>query len=168
MILISSCDYGKFIKMISFQGDVQQNPSMLSCSTGNRLALVLDSCVHIFPQDFGSSLEDTEVISIDVGINIDAINLSECGNFVLLALSNGSCQLVNIPTKTPLPPLRISKPKDIPELDGDTKTNVRKYYSTCWIEYDTELCSLFLLSVQGEVSNDQIIWNIRSQIHRFK
>ena len=154
--------------MILFQGDVQHNPSMLSCSTGNRLALVLDSCVHIFPQDFGSSLEDTEVISIDVGINIDAINLSECGNFVLLALSNGSCQLVNIPTKTPLPPLRISKPKDIPELDGDTKTNVRKYYSTCWIEYDTELCSLFLLSVQGEVSNDQIIWNIRSQIHRFK
>ena len=152
--------------MILFQGDVQQNPSMLSCSTGNRLALVLDSCVHIFPQDFGSSIEDTEVISIDVGINIDAINLSECGNFVLLALSNGSCQLVNIPTKTPLPPLRISKPNDIPELDGDTKTNVRKYYSTCWIEYDTELCSLFLLSVQGEVSNDQIIWNIRSQLHR--
>ena len=153
--------------MILFQGEVQQNPSMLSCSSGNKLALVLDSCVHIFPQDFGSSIEDTEVISIDVGINIDAINLSECGNFVLLALSNGSCQLVNIPTKTPLPPLRISKPKDIPELDGDTKTNVRKYYSTCWIEYDTELCSLFLLSVQGEVSNDQIIWNIRSQIHRF-
>ena len=114
--------------MILFQGDVQQNPSMLSCSTGNRLALVLDSFVHIFPQDFGSSIEDTEVISIDVGINIDAINLSECGNFVLLALSNGSCQLVNIPTKTPLPPLRISKPNDIPELDGDTKTNVRKYY----------------------------------------
>ena len=151
--------------MILFQGEVQQNPSMLSCSSGNKLALVLDSCVHIFPQDFGSSIEDTEVISIDVGINIDAINLSECGNFVLLALSNGSCQLVNIPTKTPLPPLRISKPKDIPELDGDTKTNVRKYYSTCWIEYDTELCSLFLLSVQGEVSNDQIIWNIRSQLH---
>ena len=119
---------------------------MLSCAAQNCLALVLDSCVHIFPQDFGSSAEETEVVSIDVGIQIDAICFSECTNFVFLALNNGSCQLVNIPTKTPLPALPIFDANSVKTY------NQYKSFSSCWIEKDCELYSLSLLSIHGEVS----------------
>ena len=120
---------------------------MLSCAAQNCLALVLDSCVHVFPQDFGSSAEETEVVSIDVGTQIDAICFSECTNFVFLALNNGSCQLVNIPTKTPLPALPIF------DANSMETYNHYKSFSSCWIEKDGELYSLSLLSIHGEVSS---------------
>ena len=120
---------------------------MLSCAVENYIALVLDSCVHIFPQDFGNSAEETEVISIDVGIKIDAIFMSQCTKFVFLALNNGSCQLVNIPTRTPLPALPILK-----RYDNQPETFVNRSFSACWIEKDDEAYSLFLLSINGQVS----------------
>ena len=134
---------------------------MLSCAAQNCLALVLDSCVHVFPQDFGSSAEETEVVSIDVGTQIDAICFSECTNFVFLALNNGSCQLVNIPTKTPLPALPIF------DANSMETYNHYKSFSSCWIEKDGELYSLSLLSIHGEVSSyvylSMITTNIRSK-----
>ena len=125
---------------------------MLSCAAQNCLALVLDSCVHIFPQDFGSSAEETAVVSIDIDSQIDAICFSECTNFVFLALNNGSCQLVNIPTKTPLPALPILNTNRVKSSDNGTGTNHYKSFSSCWIEKDGELYSLCLLSIHGEVS----------------
>ena len=71
---------------------------------------------------------------------------------MFLALNNGSCQLVHIPTKTPLPPLRILERKIGQINDCDTSRIEPATFSTCWIEENAGLCSLFLLSIDGLVS----------------
>ena len=119
----------------------------------NCLALVLDSCLHVFPKDFGNSAEDAEVISIDVSTKIDSISWSKCTSFVFLALNNGSCQLVHIPTRTPLPPLTIIERKIEQINDCDPSRIEYKTFLACWIEEDAGLCSLFLCSIDGVVSN---------------
>ena len=105
----------------------------------------------MFYHDFGSSSTDSEVVSVDVNVKIDAISWSPCQNFVFLALNSGQGQLVHIPTKVPLPSFSI--------LDNVTQRQAtvgksNKVFSSCWIEKSGEemLYSLMLLTDTGVVS----------------
>ena len=103
----------------------------------------------------GSST-DSEVVSIDVGVKIDAISWSPCHEFVLLALSNGQGQLVHLPTKVPLPPFAIVNYDK--KHEGKPESYFNQHFPNafvgCWVE-ETNIENTFMmlfLSVQGVVS----------------
>ena len=101
------------------------------------MALVLDSCLHVFNHDFGESSTDNEVITVDVNAMIDGIAWTPCRNFVLLALRSGYGQLVHIPTKVPLPPVPIldySKEESVEKDCNLSNGKQPKSFAGCWIE----------------------------------
>ena len=83
---------------------VERAPIVISSSSSKHVALVLDSCLHVFGHNIS---EGGDVISIDVRSLIDAVCWTVCENFVLLALRSGQGQLVHIPSRVPLPPFFI-------------------------------------------------------------
>ena len=130
---------------------------ILSKATTNYLALVLDSCLHVFCHNFGSSSNDSEVVSIDINVRIDSISWSPCQNFVLLALNNGHAQLVHIPTRRPLPPFPLLDSKKILHPHSKSYDNkVSQKFKAAWIEEVVEngLFALLLLASNGVVSRD--------------
>ncbi len=42
--------------LLTFQGEVTSNPTVLSVSSQSQLALSLDSCLHVFAEDFRPGL----------------------------------------------------------------------------------------------------------------
>ena len=109
----------------------------------------------MFHHDFGTDSNNKEVISVDVGVKIDAISWSPCHNFVLLGLNNGQSQLVHLPTKVPLPAVPIlcfNKCKS-ERLENSTSIPSNSFVA-CWFEEseETNVVSLLLLSVHGTVS----------------
>ena len=68
----------------------------------DKLALALDTYLHIFSHD----LQD--VFSIDFKLTIDVLEWTSHPQFLLLGLSNGQAQLVHVPTQTPLPAVQIN------------------------------------------------------------
>ena len=130
---------------------------ILSKATMNYLALVLDSCLHVFCHNFGSSSNDSEVVSIDINVKIDSISWSPCQNFVLLALNNGHAQLVHIPTRRPLPPFPLlDSKKSLHPHSKSCSNKVSQSFKASWIEEVAEngLFALLLLASNGVVSRD--------------
>ena len=130
---------------------------ILSKATTNYLALVLDSCLHVFCHNFGSSSNDSEVVSIDINVRIDAISWSPCQNFVILALNNGHAQLVHIPTRRPLPSFPLLDSKKILHAHSKSCDNkVSQIFKATWIEEVAEkgLFALLLLASNGVVRRD--------------
>ena len=112
--------------------------------------------MHVFHNDFVNGNTDSELVSIDVNVNIDAVSWSPCHNFVLLALSNGRSQLVHIPTKVPLPSVSILSEKDVDVKIPEDSINrhIPNAFVACWFEATKEesIYSLLFLSVDGVVS----------------
>ena len=119
---------------------MERDPNVISISVSNRLALILDSCLHVFNHDF-----ENEIISIDVNMMIAAMAWSPCHNFVLLALNSGHCQLVHLPSKVPLP--------SIPILEDFIDGAEKPLFVSCWIHQSgkDKQYSLLLLSSDGKV-----------------
>lgn len=131
-----------------FQGQVTNNPQVLSSpSAGDKMALALDSCLHVINNDFSccpsggaavdaeDSSPDEAAISTAVAVSlrfpsqIDCLSWTPCCNFVLLGLGSGEAQLLHVPTKTPLPPIAL--------LDRDRQIGRNsgfKAFAGCWTE----------------------------------
>ena len=128
---------------------------VISSAFSNRLALVLDSCLHVFQHDFNSTNTDAENISVDVNVRISAISWSPCGNFMLLALNSGHGQLVHLPTRVPLPsfPIVDSTKDNLVTSCNSSDDKISKPFMGCWINKEIgERCyTLVLLSADGQV-----------------